>query len=279
MKYIVGIALGMLLPQLVWAQKPDLRAVEQEILQEGLALYQSERASWVATDLLMARKPDMSGMGGYLSYVEGDSVRTAFFQKPAQAEPLYTRYIFSFAKNAIEPQTGHLRAGRIATATEQKLYTVRQHVNEELYEHKIQGAPYGFPQKTRPNIALVEREGHLRAYILTGPQEGRVLPIGNDFVMEIGPDLQVRSVECLHKTYLALELPDGQTVESSIHSHLPAHPYITATDICAMLLYKQIFPASQHIVMGSEYVSLFNIPQQELTIITRKTFEKIAKHK
>ncbi|MCB2410889.1 hypothetical protein [Hymenobacter lucidus] len=279
MKHVFGIALGILLPHLPGAPKPDLRAVEQEILQEGLTLYQSERASWVATDLLLAQKPDMSGMGGYLSYIEGDSVRTVFFQKPSQAGPLYARFIFSFAKNTIEPQSGHLLAGRPATATEQKLYTVRQHVNEELYEHKVQGSAYGFPQNTRPNIALVERRGHLRAYVLTGPQEGRVLPIGNDFMMEIGPDLQVRSVERLHRSYLALELPEGQTVESSIHSHLPAHPYITATDICAMLLYQQIFPAPQHTVISPDYVSLFNAPQQQLTIITRKAFEKIAKHK
>jgi hypothetical protein len=64
-----------------------------------------------------------------------------------------------------------------------------------------------------------------------------------------------------------------------MHSHLDAHPYITPSDICAILLYKNQLPAHQHHVIGKEYVSLFDIDKQQLVILTRKAFEKIINDK
>ncbi|MCB2379456.1 hypothetical protein LGH70_17800 [Hymenobacter sp. BT635] len=279
MKNVLRIALGMLLTQPAWAQKPDLHAIEQNILQEGLALYRSERASWVATDLLMARKPDLADVVGYLSYAEGDSLRTVFFQQASDTAPLLARYIFSFPQGAIEPRAGRQLKTRPASATEQKLFTVRRHVMGELTAHKVAGAPYDFPENTHPNVAILEQGNTIRAYVLTGPQQGGVLPIGNDILMQIGRDLQVRSVERLHTSYLPMKLPEGQQVTTGMHSHLPAHPYITATDICSLLLFQDAFPVPRHLVVGREYVSIFDASTQSVVILTKKAYEKMGRDK
>jgi hypothetical protein len=262
------------------AQTNKLRALEQEILQEGLALYESERASWVATDLLMAQRPDMTGMVGYLSYADGDSLRTVFFHKQPDRESFTARYSFSFPRTAIQPATGRQFAARPASAREQLLFTQRLQVMEELESGRVAGKPHLFPKNTRPNVVLLEQPAGTRAYVLVGPQEGGVLPIGNDLLMSFSTAGKLAKVERLHNSYLAMRMPeDGTTVEGGMHTHLPAHPYITPTDICSLLLYEEAFPAKQHYVMGSNYVSVFDIPERRLTFITKKAFDKIASSK
>ncbi|WBA43339.1 hypothetical protein [Hymenobacter canadensis] len=274
--FILGSVLALLSQAPAVAQSTKLQALEQKILQEGLALYESERASWVATDLLMAQKPDMTGMIGYLSYADEDSVRTVFFQQTADQESFTARYSFSFPRTAIQPATGRRFAARPASAREQMLFTQRLQVMEELESGRVAGKPYLFPKNTRPNVVLLEQPAGTRAYVLAGPQEGGVLPIGNDLLMSFSTAGKLTKVERLHNSYLAMRMPeDGTTVEGGMHTHLPAHPYITPTDICSLLLYAEAFPAPQHYVMGSDYVSVFNIPQRRLTLLTKKAFDKM----
>ncbi|MCA8830657.1 hypothetical protein [Hymenobacter pini] len=258
------------------AQRAALDRQQRDILQEGLALYESERASWVATDVLQARHEDLSQLGGYLSYTEGDSVRTIFFRRPG-TEPVAVLYTFQFARTSIEPTTVRASGGRPFTAREQHLLTMRQAVYAELYSGKVLGTAYRFPAKTNPNVVVLD-QGEPRAYVITGPKEGRLLPIGNDFRFILSKTGEVRQVERLHNSYLALEMPAGsEQIQAGMHSHLEQHPFITATDICSLLLYKAIFPASQHYVMSKDYVSLFDVPKQQLVILTRKAFDKIGK--
>lgn len=245
-------------------------------MREGLALYESERASWVATDLLLASKPDMSTLGGYFSYADGDSLRTVFVRRNATPGPLTVAYSFSFPRVAIEPAKARQQGLRKASAREQKLYALREAVEEELESGRVARAAYQFPENTRPNIILSDQGLTPRAYVLVGPQEGGVLPIGNDFLMQFTAVGKLQKVERLHNSYLGMRLPEGsQTVRAGMHSHLPAHPYITPTDICSLLLYKDSFPAPQHIVMGREYVSVLDIEKQQLTFLTHKEFDKI----
>ncbi|RPD44583.1 hypothetical protein DNI29_20850 [Hymenobacter sediminis] len=278
MKYsLLAVALlSICVGQQAAAQTPKQQALGQEIMREGLALYESERASWVASDLLLARKPDMSTLGGYFSYADGDSLRTVFVGRNTTPGPLTVAYSFSFPRLAIEPATARQQGPRKASAREQKLYAMREAVEEELESGRVAHAPYQFPENTRPNIILLDQGPSTRAYVLVGPQEGGVLPIGNDFLLRFTAAGTLQKVERLHNSYLAMRLPEGsQTIRAGMHSHLPAHPYITPTDICSLLLYKDSFPAPQHIVMGREYVSVFDLEKQQLTFLTQKEFDKM----
>ncbi|WP_220612577.1 hypothetical protein [Hymenobacter sp. HSC-4F20] len=281
MKYpFLAVALlGLCGWQQASAQTPKAQAIEQEILKEGLALYESERASWVATDLLLARKPDMSQLGGYFSYADGDSVRTVFVKRSTAPNLLTVAYSFSFHRSAIEPAAARQQGTRAGSAREQKLYALRETVEQELVSGEVARAPYQFPENTRPNIILLDQGPTPRAYVLVGPQEAGVLPIGNDFLLRFTAAGKLQKVERLHNSYLAMRLPEGsQTVRAGMHSHLPAHPYITPTDICSLLLYKDSFPAPQHIVMGKDYVSVFDIEKQQLSFLNHKEFDKVYRN-
>ncbi|UYZ59924.1 hypothetical protein [Hymenobacter latericus] len=249
---------------------------EEAVLKEGLALYQSERASWVATDLLVARQTDMSTLGGYITYADGDSVRTVFVARGAAAEPLAVSHAFSFPRNfEITPSSGRICAARPTSERERRLFAIRKQVFEELVQ-PTKSKAYTFPDRTRPNVILLDDGPKPRAYVLVGPQEEGVLPIGNDLLMTFSAKGQLETVERLHNTYIAMRMPEkAKTVEAAMHSHLPAHPYITPTDICSLLLYRNTLPVDTHLVIGQKYVSIFNVAQKHVLIMEKKAFDKM----
>jgi len=274
--------LTLILCFLTQAQQLRAQSTEktaQAILQEGLALYRSERASWIATDVLMGRKLALDELQGYISYQSQDSVRTIYFQRQqTEAEPLQAKYVFSFPAQDIQLSTVSQQKGRPATPQEQRLFAVRQKVLEELQSGTKLGSPYDLPENTNFNIALLSNNNQLtKAYVLTGPREA-ALGIGNDFLMTFDKHDQLRSIERLHKSYLPFRLPaDHRPLKSAFHSHLKEHPYITVSDICSILLYQDIVPHEQHYVMSEDYVSIFNVPQKNLFIMSRKAWERISK--
>ncbi|RZL16159.1 MAG: hypothetical protein EOO62_02060 [Hymenobacter sp.] len=248
------------------------------ILADGLSLYQLERASWVATDLMLATTIDRAQIGGYLSYLDGDSVRTIFWAHEAGGNvgsPLLASY--AFPRRDVRVETANFRPAGTFNAHEAKLFTIRIAAKAEL------NAPekgYVTPPNSSLNLAFLEDKNETRVYVLTGPEESGIVPIGNDYLFVFSPSGQLKHSERLHNSYLPMRRDASLgTIETMIHSHLEAHPYITPTDICSILLYKEQLSARQHHVIGKEYVSLFDIDKQQLIILTRKAFEKIINDK
>lgn len=245
------------------------------ILAEGLLLYASERSSWVATDLMMASIADRSELGGYLSYLRGDSVCTIFWPKQSAGtagSPLLASYAF-LAKD-VRVETSSCRRMISFSSYEATLFAIRQ---KALAEIKSPNSDYIVPPKSALNLAFVNNAQNINLYVLTGPQEGGVIPIGNDRLLVFTPDGKLKSSERLHNSYLLMRATDSkEPVVSLLHTHLEAHPYITASDICAVLLYHEAIPAQQCLVMSKNYVSIFNIDKRQLIILTRKAFERIA---
>ena len=256
-----------------WAAPPTAA-----ILAEGLSLYQSERSSWVATDLLMASTIDPAQIGGYLSYFRGDSVCTIFWgagATGAAGSPLLASY--TFPRQDVRVATGNRHSVGAFTPQEAQLFSIRQATMAV-----INSADGGFnlPANTSLNVALLADKNETRAYVLTGPRQNGIVPIGNDYLLTFSPAGKLRHTERLHNSYLPMSWDASKgEVTSMMHSHLEAHPYITPTDICSILLYKDQIAARQHCVFGKEYVSIFDIDKQQLAIITRAAFEKMATKK
>ncbi len=257
---------------------PQATPPTDAILAEGLRLYQSERSSWVATDLMMATTIDRSQIGGYLSYFEGDSVRTIFWTHEAggtAGTPLLASY--TFPRKDVRLETANFQPAGSFTAHEAQLFAVRKAAREELNSGN---KSYTVQAKTSLNLAFLEDTRETRVYVLTGPQENGIVPIGNDYLLTFGSSGKLKSTERLHNSYLPMRWDDKKSeITTMMHTHLEAHPYITPTDICSILLYRSQLPAHQHYVISKEYVSLFDIDKQELIILTRKAFEKMANFK
>ena len=251
--------------------------VAAQTLQEGKTLYYSERASWVATDIFLASIADRAVLGGYLSYVTGDSVRTLFFTRadsPNAAPQVLGD--FTFPQKDIRLETARRSYTRPPTPAEQRLFSLRQKVMAELRTGKVLGEPYRVPAKCNLNMVVLADE-QLRAYLIVGPKENQVVPIGGDYLLTFNKKDQLVEAQKLHNSYLPFQVNPKQTnIAGGVHTHLPAHPYITPTDICSLLLYNHLYPMSQHIVLGDKYVSLFSIKSGDLVIMDRKDFERIG---
>lgn len=254
---------------------PAAQPPTEAILREGLALYQSERAAWAATDLMLAITVDRSQLGGYLTYFRGDSVCTIFWNKESAGQvgtPLVASYIFP--RQDVRVGTSRFQPLGAFSATEARLFSVRQAALASLNANRPE---FPVPANTSLNLDLLDGPEGTRVYVLTGPQQGGLVPIGNDHLLTFDPAGKLTTTERLHNTYLPLSWEVSKSpVKEMFHSHLAAHPYITATDICNVLLYRPP-SCTQHVVIGQEYVSVFDLEKQQLVILTRKAYERIAK--
>jgi hypothetical protein len=56
----------------------------------------------------------------------------------------------------------------------------------------------------------------------------------------------------------------------SIHSHvLEDQPFITSTDICSFLLYKDFIKLSNHVVVSENYICIFDVVKETLMIVPK----------
>ncbi|MFN8251902.1 MAG: hypothetical protein U0V75_08455 [Ferruginibacter sp.] len=61
-----------------------------------------------------------------------------------------------------------------------------------------------------------------------------------------------------------------------MHTHLgETGDFITATDICTLMLYARFANWQQHMVISENYVSIWDCKQNSLFAITRKAWDRI----
>lgn len=254
---------------------PNANPPTEAILAEGLKLYQSERASWVASDLMLATTIDRSQIGGYLTYFRGDSVCTVFWAKGSAGKvgaSLVGSY--SFPHQDVRLETSHFQPLGTFTATEARLFGIRQVALDKINADHNE---FPVPANTLLNLDLLDGPDGTRVYVLTGPEQSGIVPIGNDHLLTFDTKDRLTATERLHSTYLPLDWTTSKgPVKGMIHSHLAAHPYITPSDICNVLVYRPP-GCTEHYVIGQEYVSIFNLENQQLVILTKKAFERIGK--
>jgi hypothetical protein len=71
---------------------------------------------------------------------------------------------------------------------------------------------------------------------------------------------------------------DGKEVFGSMHSHLPeTGEFITATDICTLMLYEKFTGWKQHNVISESYLNMWDCLADQLLVVPMATMEKINK--
>jgi hypothetical protein len=64
-----------------------------------------------------------------------------------------------------------------------------------------------------------------------------------------------------------------------VHSHGPeTGDFITATDICTLMLYEKFAKWKKHNVVSKKYLNIWDCETDQLTVITMDALEKISKH-
>ncbi|MCW3071241.1 MAG: hypothetical protein JWO44_1131 [Bacteroidetes bacterium] len=241
------------------------------IVEEGKKLYRSEMASWYGTDIFLAKFASRrADIGGYFSYTDSTAAKCIFFSKGDHPKVIGTISFDSTynVNTAIADGTE-----REFTPYEQDLCTIRQKAFDEIKSDEM------FKSYEHMNFNLVPLiDGHeKKVYVFTGPEDNGYVIIGNDYLLTFDKKNKLLKKKSLHKNILSI--PYGKDEEVvSMHTHLPeTGDYITATDICTLMLYEKIASWKQHIVISEDYVCLWDCKTNQLVALTRKAWDNIYK--
>lgn len=244
------------------------------ILNEGKLLFRMEKGSWYGTDDMLARfTTKKDSVGGYLSYETAENAINTIFFSQFDPNHVLVRYTFdSIPKTQpIQIDTTNI----IATEIEKSLIAIRQDARNKATSNEDKF--FSFYENTALNFIPVINENSRNVFVLTGPQVTGILLIGNDYKLSYDANNAFVKKEKIHNTILQFPYTsndkENPTV-STIHSHVVTD-FISSTDICTLLLYKDFVEWNQHIVTSDKEVSIFNLDKESLLTMKRKAWEKI----
>ncbi len=251
----------------------NLSEKAQPIVEEGKRLYKSEMASWYGTDLFLAEFKETEKIGGYFSYTEGEVSKCIFFTKGEKPEVVGT---ISFDSTySTETAIVDLKI-RVFTANEQALFEIRDAALKEVRTNEM----FLNYENTSLNLIPMISDGEKKVYILTGPKNTGVVIFGNDYLITFKKNNKIDKMKTLHKNILPVEYggKDDENAVGAIHSHLPeTGDFITATDICTLMLYSRYTRWKTYTVVSEKYMNLWNCETNTLLVLPMKSVEKIVK--
>ncbi len=242
---------------------PTLAA--QPIVEEGKRLYLNEMASWYGTDVFLAKYPGRDNIGGYFSYVNSGLATCIFFSKAASPKVI-GEIAFKNADYSVKNANLNLKE-REFTAAEKDIYQLRKAAvlaaNTDTF--------FKTYQNTQINpIPLIDGNNR-RVYFLTGTSQAGVVVFGNDYLLSFDDNYKLLTKKALHQNILPIHYGnDEEDKESygSVHSHMDeTGDFITATDICTLMLYQHLTGWKQHVVVSSKYLNLWNCTENRLVVI------------
>jgi len=247
----------------------------QPIVAEGKLLYKSEMASWYGTDLFLEKYKNRDHIGGYFPYIDKDIAKCIFFSNAGNPTVIGT---ISF-DNSFNVQTAKTDlTERAFSRYENDIYTIRKIALAEVNADTM----FKSYEKMNLNFIPLITGNEKKVYILTGPEENGVVIFGNDYLLTFDKDNQLISKKQLHKNIIPIyyggKEADGKTIEGAMHSHLPeTGDFITATDICTLMLYEKFAKWKTHQVISEKYINIWNCETDVLAVLARETIEKINK--
>ena len=243
----------------------EMQAINDSIVAEGFQLYYSERANWVATDLML-EKCDMANVGGSVTYQPDENTWVVvFFDRNDK------NCVLEYRVSTLSDEAYVFDSIRPISEEEKALW----HRNNILIEKAIgkYGDKMQFASKSfgSPNLDIIEINDHLiRMYFLQGTIKHDLIPFGNDYSIDFDENLEPVAFRKYHNSLIAIPTKDsGEEVRMTVHSHLPDNPFITPTDICNFLLYR---PADMDSfsVLSTAYNCMFTFSLNQQLILIEK---------
>jgi hypothetical protein len=252
-------------------QQRDLVKIADSIRAEAEVLYRSEFASWYGSDVFSEKcKTRRTRAAGYLSYDNGQQVINVFFsnaQNPTVLATISFGYDFNAANYKLDT------ADRQFNTTESALYEIRKAAINEMGRDTLFK---GYKNTTLNPIPIISG-GKKMLYVLTGTNQTGVMLIGNDYLLNFDKDNKIIAKKSLHKNLMPIQMKDasGKISLGAIHNHLPeTGEFITATDICTLMLYEKFTTWKQHIVISQSYTSIWDCERNKLSIVTAEEWKK-----
>jgi hypothetical protein len=245
----------------------------QPIVAEGKLLYKSEMASWHGTDLFLENYKDKENIGGYFSYTDNTTSKCIFFSKGNKPKVIGT---ISFDSTYNTKTANVSLTERDFTKTESDLYEIRELALTEINSDTL----FRTYKNTNLNLIPLINGQDKKVYVLTGPQNNGVVIFGNDYLLTFDDNNKLLVKKQLHKNiipvYYGGKEEEGKKSVGAMHSHLPeTGQFMTATDICTLLLYEKFAKWEQHIVVSEKYMNIWSCKTDQLTVIPRDVVDKI----
>ena len=254
-------------------EQDKLDKIADSISAEAKRLYRSEMASWYGTDLFLEAYKERANIGGYFSYADGDSARCIFFSREENAKVIGT---ISFDKTYDIHRASLDLSERPFSAYEKEVHQLRQK------GYSVIKADTFFKSYSNSSLNLIPLVNgtEKKIYILTGPKINGVVIFGNDYLLTFDKDNNLLSKKRLHRNIIKINYgkneQNGDEAETSMHSHLPeTGDFITATDICTLMLYEKFTTWKQHAVVSKDYFSNWDCKTDKLTILPMSVIKKI----
>lgn len=265
----------ILISNVLIAQDKINQAAEP-IVREGKLLYKSEMASWYGTDLFIERCKDKAKIGGYFSYTDSTISKCIFYSKGENPVVIGT---ISFDSTYSTQAADVNLTERNLTPNEFDLYSIRKLAMDEINTDTL----FKVYKNSSLNIIPLINENSKKVYILTGPNKSGVVIFGNDYLLTFDNKNKLLNKKQLHKNIIPIEFEDynKDSIKSgtAMHSHLPeTGDYITATDICTLMLYSKFTNWKTHIVVSKKYFNQWDCETNRLFVIPMKTIQKINNH-
>jgi len=275
MKNLIVIFLFTIIHLNIFGQSNPTKKA-QPIVEEGKKLYKSEMASWYGTDLFLEAYKDRAKIGGYFSYSEKEVSKCIFYSKKESPNVIGT--ITFDSTFAIKNATLDLEE-RDFISLEKDLYEIRKKAAIAIRTDTL----FKTYENTNLNLIPLINGKQKKVYILTGPKVSDVVIFGNDYLITFDKNNEIKSKKALHKNiipiYYGEEHNDGKQAIGAMHSHLPeTGDFMTATDICTLMLYSKFTDWKTHNVVSKKYLNIWNCEKNILTVIPMDTIRKIDEH-
>lgn len=269
MKYIYLVLLVLVSYTQLAASSND--STSNAIMAEGKWLYRLEKASWYATDYFLEKFSNKKdSLGGYVSYQNNDKIVSIFYSR-YDSSHILARFTFDFLPREKPLLVDVLNS--TPTPEEIGLITIRQDAFRRIYSDTT-----GFfrsYKNTSFNLIPINNQIGKKVFVLTGPGESGIVLIGNDYLFTYKANNEFVKQEKLHNSLITFPYKGKEDkVSATTHSHILSE-YITSTDVCTLLLYKDFLEWNQHIVISKDYVSILDLGKESLIILTKEAFNKI----
>jgi hypothetical protein len=246
------------------------------ILEEGKLLYRLEKGSWYGTDDMLERfTTKRDSLGGYLSYEASDEKIISIFFSRFDANKILIRYQFDKIPKPEPISIDTLSQN--ATELEKSLIAIRQDARDRA--SKNLDSFFTYYENTSLNFIPLIKGNEKKVFVLTGPQLSGVVLIGNDYVLDYDKKNTFKNKSKIHNSILQFPYESENKespIETTYHSHVLTD-FISSTDICTLLLYRDYVEWNQHIVISKKEVSIFNLENETLFTMKRKDWDKINK--
>ena len=226
-------------------------------------------------DIFLEKFKETEKIGGYLSYSDNDIAKCIFFSKGDNAKVIGT-ISFDSTYNVQTAKSDF--AERKFTKTESDLFTIRSIALKTINSDTV----FKTYKNTSLNLIPIISNEEKKVYVLTGPQNNGVVIFGNDDLLTFDNENKLINRKQLHRNIIVTnygeKIEDGKEIVGAMHTHLPeTGDFITATDICTLMLYEKFAKWKQYNIISKNYFSIWNCETNELTTISNDVMEKINK--